>query len=296
MAATQRPLRVAVLRAYRSSGVEEAAILGGGRYRRQSGGHRCRPFDGRARRGYDHRGGGPHVIMMSRPQVVAETILSALAESPRSRNNAVLGKDSAEVLVETTSAPPRSTRLLRYGEVKPDLRQSATARKTQALWCLRGSAWLLPPTKLAPARPWDRRTGSPVHRSRLHVGSAKGCRHPLAHRPSTARQIRPGPRPRHPLQPCTHLTPGYSPKLVEDAFSELCIQAGAFLGFGAGGFLTPLGLADERSEKERPRPRSPSRAAPRRCGRYDVREPWASVRSHQPRASLCFCVRRSPLQ
>ena len=30
---------------------------------------------------------------------------------PRSRNNAVLGKDSAEVLVETTSAPPRSTRI-----------------------------------------------------------------------------------------------------------------------------------------------------------------------------------------
>ena len=58
MAATQRPLWVAVLRAYRSSGVEEAAILGGGRYRRQSGGHRCRPFDGRARRGYDHRGRG----------------------------------------------------------------------------------------------------------------------------------------------------------------------------------------------------------------------------------------------
>src|SRR5215216_6266791 len=38
--------------------MEDAAILGGGLYRRQSGGHRCRPFHGRARRGYDHRGGG----------------------------------------------------------------------------------------------------------------------------------------------------------------------------------------------------------------------------------------------
>ena len=59
--------------------MEEAAILGGGRYRRQSGGHRCRPFHGRARRATITEVEGSHVIMISRPQVVAETILKALA-------------------------------------------------------------------------------------------------------------------------------------------------------------------------------------------------------------------------
>ena len=43
-----------------------------------------------------------------------------------------------------------------------------------------------------------------------------GCRRPLAHRPSAARQFRSGPRPLSPTSPpCTHLTLGYSPKLVE---------------------------------------------------------------------------------
>src|SRR5215208_7738151 len=94
---------------------------------------------------------------------------------------------------------------------------TATARTTQAPWCLRGLAWLLPPTKLALARSWVQRTGSPVHRSLLHVGSAKGCRRPLALRPSAARQIRPGPRPLSPISPpCAHLTPGYSPKRVDE--------------------------------------------------------------------------------
>src|SRR5215218_7548254 len=109
-------------------------------------------------------------------------------------------------------------------------RSTATARTTRAPWCLLGSAWLLPPTNPALARPWDRRTRSPVHRSRPHVGSAKGCRRPLAHRPSAARQIRPGPRPLSPNSPpCTHLTLGYSPELVEDAFSEVCIQDRAWI-------------------------------------------------------------------
>jgi hypothetical protein len=88
--------------------------------------------------------------------------------------------------------------------------ESAMVRTTQAPWCLGVSAWLLPPTKRAPARPWDRQTGSPGRRSRVRVGSAKGCRRPLAHRPSAARQIRPGPPPLSPTSPpCTHLTSGY---------------------------------------------------------------------------------------
>ena len=36
--------------------------------------------------------------------------------------------------------------------------ESAMVRTTQAPWCLGVSAWLLPPTKRAPARPWDRQT------------------------------------------------------------------------------------------------------------------------------------------
>src|SRR5919112_340466 len=101
---------------------------------------------------------------------------------------------------------------------------TATARTTQAPWCLRGPAWLLPTTKLALARPWDRQTGSPVHRSLLRVGSAKGCRRPLAHRPSAARQFRPGPRPLSPISPpCTHLTLAYSPTLLEKESSEMRI-------------------------------------------------------------------------
>jgi hypothetical protein len=89
-------------------------------------------------------------------------------------------------------------------------------RMTQAPWCLRGPAWLLPTTKPALARPWDRQPGSPAHRSRLHVGSAMGCRRPVAHHPSAARQIRPGLQPLSPTSPpCSHLTPDYSPKLVE---------------------------------------------------------------------------------
>src|SRR5215218_7382554 len=99
----------------------------------------------------------------------------------------------------------------------------ATARTTQAPWCLRGSAWLFPPANPAPARPWDRQPGSPAHRSRLHVGSAMGYRRPLAHPPSTARRIRPGPRPLLPTSPpCTHLTLAYSPKLVEGP-SRKCV-------------------------------------------------------------------------
>src|SRR5918998_6703652 len=101
-------------------------------------------------------------------------------------------------------------------------RSTATARTSQALWCLRGPAWLLPPTNPALARPWDRQTGSPAHRSLLHVGSAMGCRRPLVHRPSAARQFRSGPRPLSPTYPpCTHLTLGYSPKLVENDLSEV---------------------------------------------------------------------------
>src|SRR5829696_6893012 len=97
-----------------------------------------------------------------------------------------------------------------------DYLNTATARKTQAPWCLRESAWLLPP-----AYPWDQRIGSPAHRSRLHVGSEKGCWRPLALRPSAARQIRPGPRPLSPISPpCTHLTLAYSPTLLEKEFSE----------------------------------------------------------------------------
>src|SRR5215203_765389 len=105
-----------------------------------------------------------------------------------------------------------------------DYFNTATARKTQAPWCLRGPAWLPPPANPAPAHPWDQRTGSPAHRSRVRVGSAKGCRRPLAHRPSAARQIRPGPRPLSPTSPpCTHLTLAYSSTLIETEFSEMRI-------------------------------------------------------------------------
>src|SRR5215204_3949808 len=38
--------------------LEDLAFLGGGRYRRQGGRFGCRAVDGRARRGYDHRGRG----------------------------------------------------------------------------------------------------------------------------------------------------------------------------------------------------------------------------------------------
>ncbi len=99
--------------------------------------------------------------------------------------------------------------------------EPATARTTRAPWCLRGPAWLLPPSNPAPARPLDRRTGSPAHRSRARVGPATGCRRPLAHPPSAPRQNRPGPRPLLPTSPpCPHLTPGYSPEHLEDVFSE----------------------------------------------------------------------------
>jgi hypothetical protein len=42
--------------AHRGAGLEEAAFLGRGPYQRQGGRCQCRPFHGRARRGYDHRG------------------------------------------------------------------------------------------------------------------------------------------------------------------------------------------------------------------------------------------------
>src|ERR671911_352151 len=101
-------------------------------------------------------------------------------------------------------------------------RSTATAHTTRAPWCLRGPAWLLPQTNPALARPWDRQTGSPAHRSRMHVGSAMGCQRPLAHRPSAARRFRSRPQPLSPTSPpCTHLTLGYSPKLVENEFSDV---------------------------------------------------------------------------
>src|SRR5829696_5000093 len=90
------------------------------------------------------------------------------------------------------------------------------ARRIEPPSCLGGPAWLPPPTNPALARPWDRQTGSLAHRSQAPVGSAMGCRRPLAHRPLAARQIRPGLRPLSPNSlPCTHLTLGYSLKLVE---------------------------------------------------------------------------------
>src|SRR5918997_891281 len=93
---------------------------------------------------------------------------------------------------------------------------SEIGRLPQHPWCLRESAWLLPPADPAPAHPWDRQPGSPAHRSRAHVVSAMGCRRPLAHRPSAARRIRPGPQPPSPTSPpCTHLTLAYSPTLVK---------------------------------------------------------------------------------
>ena len=57
MAATQRPIGAAgVLGRVGGRGVEEAAVLGGRRHRRQGGRHRPHPFDGRAGRREDHRG------------------------------------------------------------------------------------------------------------------------------------------------------------------------------------------------------------------------------------------------
>src|SRR5215208_29849 len=51
------------------------------------------------------------------------------------------------------------------------------------------------------------------------------------------------------------------------------------LGFGVGGFLTPL--------RERPRPRSPHKLLPEVAGATNDREHWSSVRSNRHRASLC---------
>jgi hypothetical protein len=120
----------------------------------------------------------------------------------------------AQAAVVTRVWKGSSRRLVGY-------RSNATVRTIRVLWCLRGPAWLLPPTKPAQARPWDRQPGSPAHRSRAHVGSAMGCRHPLAHRPSAARRIRPGPRQLSPNSPpCRHLTLGYSPTLVEEGITR----------------------------------------------------------------------------
>ena len=56
----------------------------------------------------------------------------------------------------------------------------------------------------------------PLEVLRASVQSAMGCRRPLAHLPSAARQIRPEPRLLSPTSPpCAYLTLGNSPKLVE---------------------------------------------------------------------------------
>src|SRR5918997_210163 len=128
----------------------------------------------------------------------------------------------AASLDEEESRKANSLRSTSIGILEVGRRRStATVRTTRVPWCLRGPAWLLPPTNSAPARPLDPQTGSQGHRIRARVGSATGCRRPAAHRPSAARQIRPGPRPLSPNSlPYTHLTLAYLMKLVEGAFSR----------------------------------------------------------------------------
>ena len=59
MAATQRPVsELAFSEPNGEPAWKKAAVMGDGRYRRQGGGYRRRPFDGRACRGRDHRGRG----------------------------------------------------------------------------------------------------------------------------------------------------------------------------------------------------------------------------------------------
>ena len=79
MAATQRPLSGLASRPYRSSGLEEAAILGRGLYRRQVvGTDVVRSMAERAGAKISEVEGS-HVIMISKPQVVADVILTAIA-------------------------------------------------------------------------------------------------------------------------------------------------------------------------------------------------------------------------
>src|SRR5215217_4089787 len=168
-------------------------------------------------------------------------------------------------------------------------RSTATARTTQAPWCLQGPAWLLPPTNPALARPWDRQTGSPAHRSQLHVGSAMGCRRPLAHRPSAARQIRPGPPPLSPnCPPCAHLTLGYASKLVNIEFSDitqLILCFGALTSLARSYrllFTLQVGLVyakrDPRKGDQNDRSRSPP--LPHRRSRRGSHRPPPTHRGH----------------
>jgi hypothetical protein len=50
--------------------------------------------------------GGSHVIMVSRPQVVAEAILTVLEAAPRRRYYPTVGKDNVEALVYVGRSPP----------------------------------------------------------------------------------------------------------------------------------------------------------------------------------------------
>src|SRR5215208_8077025 len=71
-------------------------------------------------------------------------------------------------------------------------------------------------TSLGPA---DRKSGASKPRARW---ISDGMPASFRRLPSGARRFRPGPRPLSPNSPpCTHLTPGYSPKLVDIEFSDV---------------------------------------------------------------------------
>jgi len=78
MAATQRPVaRRRVQRRVRTARLEEAAVLGGGRQRRQGRGRRRRPVACPAGGADIVEVDGSHVIMISQPRTVTDHILKA---------------------------------------------------------------------------------------------------------------------------------------------------------------------------------------------------------------------------
>ena len=91
MAATQRPVAEAAFsEPIGSARMEVAPELGRGRHGRQGGRCRRHPLDGRASGRHDHRRvDGSHVIMISRPEAVAEVVVNAAAAVDRAAAGAI---------------------------------------------------------------------------------------------------------------------------------------------------------------------------------------------------------------